>query len=110
MYFNKTKQRIRIALPAVLALALVAAPAHAASSSTSGYAGQGDVLDQTIKGNDSGTAPVSAAQAAPVTAAEPASGSSLPFTGFDVTLLLIGGMVLVGIGFAMRRLARPQLN
>ncbi len=104
MYFTKTKQRIRIALPAVLALALAAAPAHASSSSTSAYDGQGAVLDQTIKTTHNVSNP------APVTAAKPVSGSRLPFTGFDVTLLVFGGIVLVAIGFAMRRLARPRLR
>jgi hypothetical protein len=107
MDFTKTKQRIRIALPAMLVLALAAAPAHAASSSTSAYSGNGDVLDQTIKGNtaDSGTAPTANAGVAPVSAAKPAAGSQLPFTGFDVSLLILGGVVLVGIGFGMRRIA-----
>jgi hypothetical protein len=107
MVFNKMKQRIGIALPAILVLALAAAPAHAATSSTSGYAGQGDVLDQTIA-SGSGSAAPTTASAAPITAAKPAEGSQLPFTGFDVSLLVLGGLVLVGIGFGMRRLApRP---
>jgi predicted cobalt transporter CbtA len=108
MFFTHAKQRIRIALPAMLVLALAATPAHAASSSTSAYSGQGDVLDQTINGTSagSGAAPTTSAGVAPVSAAQPAEGSQLPFTGFDVTLLIIGGAVLVGIGFGMRRLAR----
>jgi hypothetical protein len=104
MVFTKMKRRISIVLPAMLALALAAAPAHAATSSASGYAGQGDVLDQTI----SSTSAPTTASATPVTAAKPAAGSQLPFTGFDVSLLILGGVVLVGIGFGMRRLApRP---
>jgi predicted cobalt transporter CbtA len=102
--FTTLKHRIRFALPAMLVFALAAAPAHA-SSSASGYNGKGDVIDQTINS----TTPTAAANA-PVTAAQPSSGSSLPFTGFDVTLLAVGGILLVGIGFTMRRLARPNLR
>jgi hypothetical protein len=99
--FTTLKHRIRFALPAMLVFALAAAPAHA-SSSASGYNGKGDVIDQTINS----TTPA----AANVTAAQPSSGSSLPFTGFDVSLLALGGVLLVGIGFTMRRLARPNLR
>jgi hypothetical protein len=101
--FTTLKHRLRFALPAMLVFALAAAPAHA-SSSASGYNGKGDVIDQTINS----TSPTAAN--APVTAAQPSSGSSLPFTGFDVTLLALGGVLLVGIGFTMRRLARPNLR
>jgi hypothetical protein len=33
----------------------------------------------------------------------PSSHSSLPFTGLDVSLLVVGGLVLLGAGFALRR-------
>ncbi len=36
-----------------------------------------------------------------------AGGPSLPFTGFDVLLLLAAGAVLLSTGIAMRRLVRP---
>lgn len=34
------------------------------------------------------------------------SSSSLPFTGIDLGLLVLGGVVLIGAGFLVRRLAR----
>jgi hypothetical protein len=36
-----------------------------------------------------------------------ASGTSLPFTGFDVLLMLLGSGVFVAVGVGMRRLTRP---
>jgi hypothetical protein len=39
------------------------------------------------------------------TATDPADGT-LPFTGIDAALLVVGGGTMVGVGFAMRRLAR----
>ena len=33
-------------------------------------------------------------------------GGTLPFTGLDLVLVLVGGLVLVGLGLTVRRLAR----
>ena len=54
--------------------------------------------------------------AAPTAAAAPAEASKpvarvvgdLPFTGFDVVLILAAGGGLLLLGFALRRMARPQ--
>lgn len=97
------RHRLRFALPMMLAMVFAAAPAFAASSASDAYNGQGDVLDQTDNGGGNGPTTTTA----PVTKAQPTSGSSLPFTGFDVILLLAGGFVLLGVGFTMRRMARP---
>jgi hypothetical protein len=40
------------------------------------------------------------------TTATESSDSTLPFTGLDAALLVVGGGTMVGVGFAMRRLAR----
>ena len=98
-----TISRRLLVLPVVLALAFSAVPAYAGSSTSDTYNKNGDVLDQTVS-------PVNSSGAAPVTAAQPASGSSLPFTGFDVTLLIAGGIVLLGVGITMRRVSRPRLR
>jgi hypothetical protein len=113
MTASPIRRRMRVAVPIMLAMAFAVSPAYAASTPAGdAYGGQGNVLDETVSGppSDSGTAPVEATGAAPVTASEPASGSSLPFTGFDVTLLLAGGLVLLGVGVAMRRMARPRVR
>jgi len=34
-------------------------------------------------------------------------GQTLPFTGFDVALIALGGLGLIGLGLAVRRLSRP---
>ena len=50
-------------------------------------------------------AATASATKAPATAAT-ASGT-LPFTGSDLTLFVVGGVVLVGLGFGLRRM-RPD--
>lgn len=80
---------------------LAAAPgvAVAASPSTTGYSETG-----------ASTVPPSAA-AAPqaataATAKAPAKGSSLPFTGADVGLAVLGGVILLSLGLVLRRTTR----
>lgn len=34
-------------------------------------------------------------------------GRTLPFTGFDVALIALGGLGLIGLGLGVRRLSRP---
>jgi hypothetical protein len=109
MTASPIRRRLRLAVPLMVAMAFAATPVYAQSTPASdAYGGQGNVLDQTLTGN--GSAPVTTAHAAPVTASQPATGSSLPFTGFDVTLLVAGGLVLVGVGVTMRRMARPRAH
>ena len=79
------------------------------------YGGQGDVaadvtnrgdLAPVPAGDNEGNAPAPAGGTGPARiAASPGSGSgsSLPFTGFDVLLLVAGGMVLIGVGVGIRR-------
>jgi len=38
---------------------------------------------------------------------DPSGNGTLPFTGFDVVLLALGGVALVGVGMGVRRLSRP---
>jgi hypothetical protein len=66
-----------------------------------------DVKGDAISGTTSQAAKKGVAAVAPVgTAATASSRSNLPFTGFDVLLLLAGGSLLVAVGFGMRRLSR----
>jgi len=71
-------------------------------TSVKGYGGQASVQDQIDQpiSEVKGVTEVKSAQAT-IT-----KSGSLPFTGVDVALLAIGGIVLVGVGFAMRRGSR----
>ncbi len=52
------------------------------------------------------TAPSSEGAAVARPATQASALSSLPFTGMDALLLLMGGAMLLAVGFGMRRLAR----
>jgi hypothetical protein len=43
---------------------------------------------------------------APARSVTPAPGRQLPFTGFDIALLVLGGGVLLALGFGLRRASR----
>lgn len=68
------------------------------------------VAGATATSPPAGAAPATAAGPTAVarpTATSAAPSGSLPFTGFDLTLIALGGLVLIGIGFGARRLTRP---
>ena len=54
------------------------------------------------QGAESSAAP---STAAPRTTSQVSDGG-LPFTGFDLALVAMGGLALLGLGFGMRRLSR----
>jgi hypothetical protein len=70
---------------------LLAAPSALAAGGAAGqtYGGSGGVQNEVSQG-----------------AAGVASGSSLPFTGLDLALLIVGGIALLVIGAGLRRAAR----
>ena len=41
-------------------------------------------------------------------AGDPTGGGSLPFTGFDAVLIAVAGVSLVGLGFGLRFVTRPE--
>ena len=95
-------------LAVVAAIVGFAAPAQA-QSVREGYGGRADVLgevgtvDETNEPTNQGQ-PTQNTTEAPV--AQPQSvADGLPFTGADVGLLLAGGLMLVGAGVVLRRLA-----
>jgi len=104
-------QMKRLALiMAVGAIALLAAsPAYAQDAVGDTYGGGGNDALPTIQdgGDDGGTAGDTASSAPTQVSVTSDTGSSLPFTGLDVGLLILGGIALVGIGVGLRRFARP---
>jgi hypothetical protein len=101
----------RVALGALAAAALAFAPAAMADTTATGYGPPGNhqqhhvtkpkVLGVTNSGgNNTPTAPTNTPVAA--------STGSLPFTGFDLVLVLATGTGLVLAGFGLRRLTRRE--
>jgi hypothetical protein len=112
----------RITLVGMTVAAMMAGPAAALAqdSSVDAYGGKGQgpaVLGVTennpgTTGGDSGTAGVTGSSSAPTAVAAPTAtasvpSGSLPFTGLDLALIALGGIALLGVGFAMRRFAHP---
>ena len=58
--------------------------------------------------NDAYSSPVNDAYSSPVNDAYGNTGSSLPFSGLDLGLIAVGGIVLVALGFGLRRATRTQ--
>ena len=84
-------KRLAIMSVGLLAAAVVYAPlALAQQSSVDGYGGAGGVQSEVEGGGG--------------------AGGSLPFTGMDLGLLIGGGLVLLAVGFGLRRLARGNAS
>lgn len=110
---------MRLMTTVVLAVVLWVPAALPQTPTSSGYGGAGAVV---------GTAPAvpsqpavaetvaddggdvlgeeSSGAVAPADDARAVAGSTLPFTGFDLLLIAAGGMLLVTVGVALRRMAR----
>ena len=94
-------QGLKRLVPAVVAIAAIAAPssAFAQQASESGYSHSDGVVVNDTSGNHTGDATA--------TADDPGSvGGSLPFTGLDALLLALAGTGLAAIGVGMRYLTR----
>jgi hypothetical protein len=82
--------KLRCLIVAVCALLALAPTALGAGSAGQGYGGKGGVQNEVNQG---------AVNAA-------ASKGSLPFTGMDLALLVVGGLSLVVVGAGLRRASR----
>ncbi len=125
-------RRVLLAIAAVVAVGVVPATAAAQTPGVGGYAGVAPaVINQTappaaprpaggVQGvqeesaNDqapAGAAPGRADQRGAQAESRPAAVSTgkLPFTGLQVTLMLLGGLTLLGLGLTLRRTTGPQL-
>src|SRR3954447_12710776 len=93
-----------IALALVVALATCAAPAIAQTSPQQDA--YGGVIAEVVTPSKPKPQQKAAAQQAPTAAATPAqtpAQSALPFTGLQVTLVLLAGAALLGTGLVLRR-------
>jgi hypothetical protein len=99
---------------AVIVGAFMALPAGAvAQSSTGGYNQPGGVVQDQIQTqpaqarSDNGTPQSTPAAATSPAPAAKAESGQLPFTGFDLALVVAAGGVLMLLGFGIRRFTRP---
>lgn len=85
-------KRLYLVSVALLLVALALAPPATAGNGTSeaGYGGESAVQVALVKG------------------AQASSAGSLPVTGVDLGLAVAGGVVLLLVGFGMRRLGRQR--
>lgn len=97
-------KRITAVVAAVIAL-VVPASALGQSPTCQSYNPQ---LCSSVNANTSATGPANAA-ASSTGATTSNTSSTLPFTGLDVVLLVVGGGALLSAGFVIRRVAR-RLN
>lgn len=111
----------------LVASVALAGPAYAQESAEDAYGGagqlpatvvtpsdavqvQGATATQPAAGQPVSSVAPTATQSAPVAAATPTNtvgNGKLPFTGFDLALIALGGLALVGVGFGMRHVSRP---
>ncbi len=108
----------RLIMFALVVALMAAGPAYGQSASKDTYGGKGGVISNISGGGPPSSDPSSASPSSAshnsasvdpsTSSASSGSGKgSLPFTGFDVMLLAIGGAALVGVGMGVRRLSRP---
>jgi hypothetical protein len=110
---------ISVLATAMFLVATTSALAASATPAQAVYGPTGEVLDVVSGGGPAEVAPGTGAGGGGVTPAvrresggsapTPSTASgSLPFTGFEAGLVALAGLVLVGTGLAMRRVARSD--
>ncbi len=94
----------RLIMFALVVALMAAAPAYGQNSLKDESGGPAASISTLSRPHD----PNSNSNSSPSSSSASSSGKgSLPFTGFDVMLLAIGGAALVGVGMGVRRLSRP---
>jgi hypothetical protein len=96
---------MRIITLATVAAALVLVPCALADATGSVYNGAGTNTQQGLGTSEPVVVVKGAKDSAPQTTASPTSGT-LPFTGMDLGLVGLAGIVLLGLGFSLRQIAR----
>jgi hypothetical protein len=84
------KRLVIIGISVVAALTVWAPIALAQQSSVDGYGGGAGGIQSDVEGGG--------------------GGGSLPFTGLDLGLLIGGGLLLLAVGFGLRRLSRGNAS
>jgi hypothetical protein len=84
-----------------------ASPAFAANPSRDGYLTTPINVPPTVQGATATQVPTQAPAVATTTPAQ-STGSSLPFTGLDIGLVAGAAILLLGLGFALRRGTRTE--
>jgi hypothetical protein len=109
-------KRLALIMAVVAVACFAGAPAYGQSAVGDAYGGNGGGILGAVShggggsngGNNGGNSGGSTSTPAPAAQVQVASESgSLPFTGLDLGLLAVGGIVLVGVGVGLRRFARP---
>ena len=85
---------------------LFAAPAYAQDAAQSGYSTPAGSIQEQIS---TGSEPRDSTTTTTTAASQPDKGGNLPFTGFDVALIMAAGAVLLGMGIGIRRLSRSEV-
>lgn len=107
-------KKIRFSIAILAAISVFVLPAAAlANSGQQGYSGPNSAVAGVTGGGNgpSSGSPSPAVETAPVVEEAPVvaaaevetSGSTLPFTGLDVGVIALAGIVLLGMGFLLRR-------
>lgn len=114
---------MRLCLLAVVALLALAVPAYAQDAPLDTYGGAGGVLDETTQ-DDAGGGPAEqpgggvrgetvddegGVRGVTTDAGARDGGGTLPFTGADLTLMLLGGLALLGVGIGVRQISRTPV-
>jgi hypothetical protein len=108
-------KKIRFSIAILAAISILVLPAAAsANSGQQGYSGPNSAVSGVTSSGGNGPSsgsPSPAVETAPVVEEAPtvaaaeveSSGSTLPFTGLDVGVIALAGVVLLGMGFLLRR-------
>jgi len=115
--------RKQLGAGAIAILLICAPPVAAQDPIVDGYGGAGGVAPQVVSGtagsgapeafgtngaDRSGVAPGAERASADTQGLADQGGNELPFTGFDVALIIAGGLLLLSIGLGARWLSRSQ--
>lgn len=92
---------------AISAAFLLGAPsAYGVTSAQQAYSKPGGIVQTQLENGTDNTPPAAVTETTTASSAKSSSSGTLPFTGFDLVLVVAMGGILVGLGLAMRRLSR----
>jgi hypothetical protein len=104
---NRVAQHSRLGCALVAICVLLLAPTAIADSSTETFAGQGGGAEARIQ---RAQAHIQLGQPNDGASGSTAGSGTLPFTGADIALAAMGGLVLVGAGVILARLSERRHN